>query len=205
MATLRQEILDLVEKVPGLTDREITNRLRGRGKPQQPINQVCRQLKGDGLLSRTTRADGLIGNYRTDKPVEQSGASRRSSPSASDPLSEDSLKRALDSWFKAHGWRTKIAQGQAPGIDVDAQRGSERWVVEVKGRGSRPEMRANYFIAVLGELLQRMDDPSAKYSIALPDLDQFHGLWDRLPDLAKQRAQVTALFIDERGAIKEGA
>jgi len=29
-------------------------------------------------------------------------------------------------------------------------------------------MRVNYFLGVLGETLQRMDDAQAKYSIALP-------------------------------------
>ena len=44
----------------------------------------------------------------------------------------------------------------------------------------------NYFLAVLGELLQKMDEQACRYSIALPDLPQFRGLWDRLPREAKK-------------------
>jgi hypothetical protein len=62
-------------------------------------------------------------------------------------------------------------------------------------------MRLNYFLGVLGELLQRMDDDSARYSIALPDLPQFRGLWERLPRLAKSRTTVTALFVRENGSV----
>jgi hypothetical protein len=57
-------------------------------------------------------------------------------------------------------------------------------------------MRVNYFLAALGELLQRMDDTNARYSVAMPDLPQFRGLWERLPKLAKQRLGITALFVN---------
>ena len=56
-----------------------------------------------------------------------------------------------------------------------------------------------------GEIVQRqrMDDPAARYSIALPDMAQFRGLWKRLPQLAKQRTQVTALFARADGTVRE--
>jgi hypothetical protein len=62
-------------------------------------------------------------------------------------------------------------------------------------------MRVNYFVAILGEMLQRMDDPNARYSIALPDLAQFRGLWERLPRLAKTRTRISALFVDAKGHV----
>jgi len=48
------------------------------------------------------------------------------------------------------------------GINVEALRKSERWIIEAKGGGSRDAMRVNYFIAMLGETLQRMSDPDAR-------------------------------------------
>jgi len=63
----------------------------------------------------------------------------------------------------------------------------------------------NYFIGILGETLQRMNDPASKYSIALPDVQQFRRLWDRLPRLAKQRTQITALFVNADGQVIEVA
>ena len=66
-------------------------------------------------------------------------------------------------------------------------------------------MRVNYFLGVMGELLQRMNNPDAKHSIALPDLPQFRKLWSRLPALAKQRTGISALFVDASGRVEEVA
>jgi len=116
-------------------------------------------------------------------------------------LSEDDVKRYLDAWLSADGWTTEIAWGKAPGIDIVARRGEDVWVIEAKGCGSRPEMRVNYFISMLGETLQRMRLPQARYSIAMPDLVQFRRLWQRLPDLAKQRTGISALFVGPAGRV----
>jgi hypothetical protein len=90
-------------------------------------------------------------------------------------LSEHSLKNVLDARLRADGWTTKVAWHKIRGIDIEARRGETRWVLEVKGMGTRNAMRVNYFLAILGETLQRMDDSTTKYSIALPDLPQFAG------------------------------
>ncbi len=63
-------------------------------------------------------------------------------------------------------------------------------------------MRVNYFIAMLGEVLQRMSLPNARYSIALPDMVQFRRLWERLPALARQRTSITALFVSADGSVE---
>ena len=206
MTSLPDEICALLKKNPGLTDREIANSLRGADKPQQPINQAARRLESGGVLVRQKRPDGLIGNYLSGR-----------APSVSQPnhapqknhdigaLSEDEIKNALASWLADKGWSTEIAWGRKQGIDIDAKRGKMRWIIEVKGPGSRPQMRVNYFLAILGETLQRMDDPSAKYSISLPDLPQFRGLWKRLPNIAKKRTGVSMLFVSLNGQIDEVA
>jgi hypothetical protein len=204
MASLPQRILSLVAESPGLTDREIATRLLGATAPQQPVNIAARQLAGKGRLIRRRREDGLIGNYLSGTivapmPKEPSSAVA----GTSDDLSEDRLKHHLRVWFRRNGWDAKVAWGRERGIDITAVRDGKKWIVEVKGIGSRPEMRVNYFIGILGETLQRMDDPAAKYSISLPDVPQFRRLWDRLPRLAKQRTQITALFISANGEVTE--
>lgn len=83
------------------------------------------------------------------------------------------------------GWHSQVAWGNPRGIDIDARRDSEQWIIEVKGPGARQPMGVNYFIGIFGETLLRMDDPGAKYSIAFPDFPKHRGLWDRLPGLAK--------------------
>ena len=104
--------------------------------------------------------------------------------------------------MKKDGWDPAVAWGNTRGIDIDARRHFERWIIEVKGPGSRQPMRVNYFISVLGETLQRMDDDCANYSIALPDLPQYRGLWERFPDLAKFRTKISAIFVSNDGTIE---
>jgi hypothetical protein len=202
MTTLPKQILSLVVKSPGLTDREITNALRGVCAPQQPVNQAARSLESQGILVRLRRDDGLIGNYVTEKEVPM--VLRPDSSSVNHDaagLSEDEIKKVLKVWLSEQGWSVKIAMGQARGIDIDATRGKERWIIEVKGTGKYPQMRVNYFLCILGETLQRMDDPAALYSLALPDLEQFKKLWGRLPILAKDRTQISVLFVSKSGAV----
>lgn len=195
----------LIDK-EGLTDREITNAILGVNEPQQAVNQVCRLMTSKGIIRRIIRRDGLIGNYIIAKEtVQKSSPLNQTKQVEIRPsiFKEDNLKQILKDFLHADGWETQIAWGRTPGIDINANRGTQRWIIEVKGLGSLNPMNVNYFLAVLAETLQRMDDPNAKYSIALPDVKQFRNLWDRLPLLAKQRTGITAIFIDELGRINE--
>ena len=70
MPSLQQRILDLVQVKPGLTDREITDILLGKGEPQQSINGMARMLERGGHVRRIKRPDGLIGNYAPGSPDE---------------------------------------------------------------------------------------------------------------------------------------
>jgi len=65
--SLKDEIVAIVKQFPGLTDREITDRVRGKNSPQQPINSACRSLQDAGLFNRR-RENGLIRNciHRVD-------------------------------------------------------------------------------------------------------------------------------------------
>lgn len=202
MTTLPQQILDLLATSPGLTDRQIANALRGDCSPQQPINQAARALEAKKKLVRRKRIDGLTGNYPSEITA---GTDIATAPAVVnhdlEALTEDEIKRALVSWLATNGWTSTVAWAKARGIDIDARRGAERWVIEVKGPGSRPPMRVNYFVGILGETLQRMSDPNASYSIALPDVPQFRRLWERLPALAKERTGVTAIFVSKSGDV----
>jgi hypothetical protein len=129
--------------------------------------------------------------------------SRDPSATPANYLSEDSVKTLLCAHLKREGWMTTVAMAAAHGIDVDARRDTERWIIEVKGCGSLNAMRVNYFLSVLGETLQRMDDHSAKYSIAFPDIEQFRRLWERLPELAKRRTSISCLFVRDDGQVEE--
>lgn len=204
MSTLAERIIRLLETNPGLTDREITDSLEGHSAPQQPVNQKCHALKQRGLLARRKRSDdGLIGNYlvgqKGDRTPNQSFEIKPKP--AGEHLSEDEVKKYLENWLIGEGWQVQVAWGHSQGVDIKASQGTMKWVIEVKGGGSLQPMRVNYFLGVIGELLQRMDEPDTSYSIAFPDIQQFKGLWERLPALAKQRTKITALFVDRNGKV----
>jgi hypothetical protein len=118
-------------------------------------------------------------------------------------LSEDDVKERVTAWLERSGWRAEVAWGKSRGTDILALSGDNRWLIEAKGGGSLQPMRVNYFLMILGEVLQRMEHPTARYSIALPDMRQFRGLWARLPSLAKKRLGITALFVDKDGDVEE--
>jgi hypothetical protein len=214
MGKLGDRIREFLVNNPGLTDREIANAVVGRQSRQQPINQECRRLETNGHLVRRRREDGLIGNYlsenraispqRADEPVKERAVLATRPPVSDDSqLSEDEVKTALKDWLDSRGWTTKVAWARERGIDIEARQGSQRWVIEAKGCGSLQPMRVNYFLMMLGELLQRMDDPETKYSIALPNMKQYRGLWERLPALAKQRTTISMLLVSHDGKVTE--
>jgi len=204
MPTLPEQIVELLGRSPGMTDREITSALRSSSAPQQPINIAARGLANKGVVIRSERHDGLIGNYLSGQPLPAFRPSTSTKENdGMNQLSEDEAKEILQRWLESDGWSTQIAWGGTRGIDIDATRGSERWIIEVKGIGTLTAMRVNYFIGMLGETLQRMNDPKAKYSIAMPDVDQFRNLWARLPELAKQRTRISAIFVSDNGKVEE--
>lgn len=204
MLTLPDSILAAVATTPGMTDRELADKIQGPASAQQPINQAARALEEKGRLARRRRSDGLIGNYPPDAshPLTQTLPVRAKNHDV-DALSEDEIKEALDGWLRSQRWTTQIMWGTTRGIDIEARRGNDHWIIEVKGPGSRQPMRVNYFLSILGETLQRMDDPEAKYSIALPDLKQYRGLWERLPQLAKSRTTISLLLVRKDRSIEE--
>lgn len=196
------QIIEALRAKDGQTDRELTDRLKSRSDHPSQVNQYCRRMASTGAIKRLSDpASGAILNWMSDAPIEPPRAEPISTTDEGDGVSEDEVKAAIKAWLEADGWAVEVAWGRKHGVDIVARRGKERWLIEAKGCGSRQAMRVNYFIAMLGELLQRMDDPDARYSIAMPDMKQFRGLWDRLPELAKQRVQVTALFVGPSGKV----
>lgn len=202
MPNLTERILDLLYVSPGLSDREITDALHDHSHPQQAVNATCRQLAQKGLLEWRQREWAYRQLPRGRQTADgRTGCQQRARMAME--LSEDWIKERLKQWLEAQGWEVIVTWGRTHGVDVEARKGLDRWILEVKGQGSRPEMRVNYFVGILGELLQRMDDSNAKYSIVLPDLTQFRRLWERLPALAKARIGLTAIFVDAAGNVRE--
>jgi hypothetical protein len=203
MGEIERDITRILKRNPGLSDRELTDIIKGHAALPQYINQNCLALESQGRLIRKKREDGLFGNWliedsRFRKLLHSAGMKKNA-----DDISEKRIKHILETYLASRGWKTEIAWNVNRGIDIEANRGPERWIIEVKGSCPYNPVYVNYFLSVLGEILQRMDDPECKYSIALPDIEQFHRLWERLPALAKNRTEITALFVNLTGEVTE--
>lgn len=74
-----------------------------------------------------------------------------------------------------------------------ATRGSERLIIEAKGESSLNPMYNNYFLGALGELVQRMDGPGARYGLAFPAHKKFVRLATELPSWVSCRHPATRL------------
>ena len=95
------------------------------------------------------------------------------------------------------GTNVRVAWGRQRGIDIEATRSEppDRLVIEAKGEATLQPQQVNYFLGALGELLQRMNDPNARYGLALPDNRQYRGLVQRLPTLVWTRLNLIVFFV----------
>lgn len=207
MPTHRERILQFIASFPGRDDDQIAAALKI--EPRQTVNMICRKLSEEALIARQRGASGKLVNA----PRQPSGGvvplPKQAGPTCSPaavgvgPITEDQVKSSLLIKLTDEGWSAEVAWGKARGIDIDARRGNERWLIECKGTGSLAPMQNNYFLGVIGEIAQRMSDPSAKHSIALPDLPKFRRLWSELPLHFKASLSLTALFVGPDGTVTE--
>lgn len=186
MATLAERLLAELASGPADDDELATT----FGVARQAVNQAARRLESSGRLARSVGPDGKIVNRLPDHP-----APPRPLLAVDEHLSEDEVKTAIEAHLRDDGWDVNVAWGRARGIDIDAHRGSERLILEAKGAVALQPQQVNYFLGALGELLQRMDDPTATYGLALPDNSQYRGLVARLPAIAKERLGLVVYWI----------
>jgi hypothetical protein len=63
---------------------------------------------------------------------------------------EDCIKQSLANYLASQGWTVlRVAWGKTRGVDMEAELRGQHWLIEVKGIGSRPQMRAHIFLASL--------------------------------------------------------
>ena len=159
---------------------------------RQAVNQAARRLEAQGRLRRFTGPDEKTINALPDSPAQQ--PSEPTPPSVvlggSDHsrITEDEVKEAVRAHLTARGFEVAVAWGRVRGIDIDARHpDGRRYLIEAKAEvGKNGPQQVDYFVGMLGELVQPMDDVQASYGIALPGNRQYRGLVNRLPALAKE-------------------
>ncbi len=97
-------------------------------------------------------------------------------------LDEETVKQAVAKYLRDRGYTVAVAKKREHGPDVRATKEGLKLVVEAKGEGTRAEMFNNFFLHVLGEITQRMDEQAAEYGIALPAHRKYARLVEELPE-----------------------
>jgi len=198
VATLEQRIVAALKtaRVP-LDDDELAARLE---VVRQAVNQAARKLEKRLLVQRYVGPSGKIVNRLAENALPIVATSRPH-PNVSPPspaaafISEDEVKQAIKEHLEAQGYEVTVAWGRERGIDIDARRAGDHLVIEAKAEVVRPQQQVNYFLGAIGELVQRMSDPDARYGLALPDNRQYRGLVDRLPSTARERLGLVVFFV----------
>lgn len=191
MATTAERILEALDEAGSPLDDDQLAALLGVARQQ--VNQACRKLETKGLIARRVPVGGkiqrlLIGvAYPAPEPVVPA--------QPGDLLTEDEVKTAVRDHLQARGYRVTVAWGQRPGIDIAANKDSDRILIEAKGEVLSSQQQGNYFLNALGELIQRLDDPGARYGLALPDNKRYRGLVKRLPALARDRLDLVVYMV----------
>lgn len=210
MTTLSEKIIDLIAASPGLSDREITDALRGPEAAASSVNAAARKLEGEGLLERRPRDDGLLGNYpaETEVPLPAVTPMAPVAPVPADPPEPPqepaadptmpALREAVESWLLARGWHVTHVAGSH---DIEATLGGECWRIFVEGERSPAKAGAASWRLILGRLLSGLTDPTADYSIALPDREPYRSWWAQLSPVAKERTGLTVIFVGKSGAL----
>lgn len=193
--TLQERILEKlkVEGVP-LDDDDLAGRLG----VARAVNQAARRLERSGHLARYVGRDRKIVNSLTGPPEAAERPISRTSVDGAP--SEDEVKAAVKAHLEEAGYRVTVAWGRVRGVDIEATRPDSRMLIEAKGSANLQPQQVSYFLGALGELIQRMSDPAARYGLALPDNRQYRGLVSRLPQLARDRLTLTVFFVAKTGA-----
>ena len=164
------------------------------GVRRQAIHQECRRLESQGRLVRRVSVGEKIQNVLTGSPP----AARLEQVidiQPGDLLKEDEVKLAVRDHLRAEGYDVSVAWGHERGIDIEARKPGDRILIEAKGEVARPPQQVNYFLGALGELVQRLADPGARYGLALPDNRQYRGLVERLPVFARQQLRLRVYLV----------
>lgn len=208
--TCREEVLAAFEALhtrTGFVDfapAEVLAEMRARGSGYQTTTirtHVTAHMVEDQSLIRSGRGRYRLARHR-DRPDMQPPSEAGSGEAGR--IAEDTVKAALKAHLESEGWTVTVAWGRERGIDIDARRGAERLIVEAKGEAPAGPQQVNYFLGALGELVQRMGDPTATYGLALPDHRQYRGLVERVPRLARERLHLRIWFVRADGAVTEG-
>lgn len=218
------KIISLLNQKPGLTDREITDVLKGGEAHPSQVNSEARLLMQKGFLTRARRHDGKLGNFLTGTDLPAICPSSEISSTANaqaDWFWEGNVQEKLASYLQRNGWNLVSVSNTASkeqGIDIHAVKMEKTLLIEVKGYPSKsyndpkrsherkktsPTLQAGHWYshAILKSMRMQTEYPEAQIVIGLPDFRRYRNLFEETKSsLDKLGFQVWG--VDEEGKIE---
>ena len=117
-------------------------------------------------------------------------------------ITEDEVNEATRAHLTALGFDVAVTWGHLRGINVDppAPPAAAATSSRPRPRSARTgRSRSTTFLAMVGELVQRMDVPHASYGIARPANRHYSGLVDRFPPRARGRLKLVVVWVSRQG------
>lgn len=144
----------------------------------------------DGMESRNP----MFPSKKRGRPAK-SEEEKRAARKAKMKRNTEDLCNLIKSWLGEHGWEYNENKDY-----IEAHSGEKRWVINVQGmkRGRRQTLPVK-----LSEVIKRIDDVNAHYSIAFNDSITYRRQWNEIPEAVKERLNMSVILADKKGNITE--
>jgi len=117
-------------------------------------------------------------------------------------MNEEEVVQRVATWLRGNGWHVVRANHRGPGFDIEASQYGQRWYIEAKGDSGDPGSNYTKFHEAIGQVVNRRDDGSAKYSVAFPDVCAFREPWEKRPYAGRFPIN-SCLLVSNCGAVDE--
>ena len=105
------------------------------------------------------------------------------------------LPSLIKEWLEEKGWET-IEHNRY----IEAKKQERKWFIDIyqTTRGRKVPLPSK-----LTDMIKKMDDNDAYYSVALVDSPIYRKQWNEIPSVAKERLQVSVILADRMGHVLE--
>lgn len=125
------------------------------------------------------------------------------------PISEQFVERSIIKYLSKNEWGTNLQFGglREKGVDIKVRhnRYPRYFLIECKGKGSRPQMDDNYFVYSLGQIITRMNTTGRTryyYGLGLSESSAKIAL-RRLPWQVAKKLLLYVFSVDEKGKVRK--
>jgi hypothetical protein len=217
--TVSDDVLRALRARPaGMTDAELAAMF---GKRHQHINQTCRTLASQGLITRDNSHGGVVNRVIGDTPQPPATVVRSAAQSYDEQewAWEGNVQSCVVTYLAANGWsilRVADTAQRERGVDIIAERDGQRLLIEVKGwpsstyaRGERagqpkptqPTLQATHWFAeAMTSLIRRGADLGSRLAMGLPDMPRYRVLLGETR-WALNRLDITVYLVTAEGAV----